>query len=109
MTIEQTVEIPANRRLHLDIALPEDFPLGAARVAIIDFPAERELESFKSKTAETPDFLRPLTIAEILRQAEAKASDPNRKPISSFYGSMKGFFGDGLEYQRAIRAEWDRA
>ncbi|GMO13283.1 MAG: hypothetical protein Ta2A_23980 [Treponemataceae bacterium] len=34
-TIEQTVEIPASRRLTLDISLPETIPLGTARVAII--------------------------------------------------------------------------
>jgi hypothetical protein len=108
MTIEQTVEIPADRRLHLDIELPQNFPLGTARVAIIDFSAEKELERFKSAAAEFSESPGQPAMAEILKQAEAKAAGPSRRPVSSFYGSMKGAFGDGLEYQRTIRAEWDR-
>ena len=108
MTIEQTVEIPADRRLHLDIDLPQNFPLGPARVAVIDFPAEKELERFKAGVAASSELSRQPAIAEILKQAEAKAASPSRKPVSGFYGSMRGAFGDGLEYQRAIRAEWDR-
>lgn len=36
MTIEQTIEIPANRRIFLD--LPPDLPVGAAKVALTVTP-----------------------------------------------------------------------
>jgi hypothetical protein len=50
----------------------------------------------------------PKTIEEALRMAEAKANDPNRKPISRFFGTLPGAFGgDGVAYQRKIRDEWD--
>jgi hypothetical protein len=39
MTIEQTVEIPANRRLTLDLDVPEDLPLGLAKVEVTFTPA----------------------------------------------------------------------
>jgi len=29
------------------------------------------------------------------------------KTLSSFYGKLKGAFGDGLEYQKKVRDEWD--
>jgi hypothetical protein len=34
MTIEQTVEIPADRRLHLDFEFPHEIPVGKARVTV---------------------------------------------------------------------------
>jgi hypothetical protein len=34
MTIEQTVEIPADRRLHLDFEFPLEIPAGKARVTV---------------------------------------------------------------------------
>ncbi|MCL2122785.1 MAG: hypothetical protein FWH34_01710 [Desulfovibrionaceae bacterium] len=33
--IQQTVQIPADRRLRLDFALPDDFPLGEATVLVL--------------------------------------------------------------------------
>jgi hypothetical protein len=50
----------------------------------------------------------PKTIEEALQMAEAKTADPNRKPISRFFGTLPGAFGgDGAAYQRKMRAEWD--
>jgi hypothetical protein len=40
MTLQQTITIPADRRLHLDWTLPEAASIGAATV-ILKFPAER--------------------------------------------------------------------
>jgi hypothetical protein len=40
MTLQQTVTIPADRRLHLDWTLPETASVGAATVTL-KFPAER--------------------------------------------------------------------
>jgi hypothetical protein len=37
-TIRQTVHIPADRRLRLDLTLPDDFPVGEAEMTIIFLP-----------------------------------------------------------------------
>jgi len=42
MTIEQTVEIPVDRRLHLDFNLPPDIPVGKARAALTLFCEEKQ-------------------------------------------------------------------
>jgi hypothetical protein len=61
MTIEQTVEIPENGILHLDIALPPPYPTGAARFAFTITPAdEPETESSGVLTADVnEDSLEP--------------------------------------------------
>jgi hypothetical protein len=33
--IQQTVQIPADRRLRIDFTLPDDFPLGEAKVLVL--------------------------------------------------------------------------
>jgi hypothetical protein len=40
MTVEQTVEIPANRRITFD--LPMSFPVGTAKVTIVSIAAARQ-------------------------------------------------------------------
>jgi hypothetical protein len=46
MTIEQTVEIPADRRLHLDFELPFEVPTGKVRVSIT--PVEETPKEYSS-------------------------------------------------------------
>jgi hypothetical protein len=111
MTIEQTVEIQADHRLVLE--LPHNFPLGRAQVAITTNPPV-EYEKHESEILRQIEELkrnelpRPHTIEEAIKQAEAIAADPNRKPISRLFGTHKGIFGgDGVAYQRKIRDEWD--
>ena len=93
MSITQTVEIPVNHRLTIDV--PREVPTGPA---ILTFtPAHT---SVKNKD--------PATIEEALQMAEEKACAPNRKPISRFFGTLsQNTYGDGVAYQRAIRDEWD--
>ena len=72
MTITQTVEIPANRRLHLDIELPHDLPAGKASI-------EMKVISFENKQ-EKPDNKRKLCLTkkeldEILENAQTPISD----------------------------------
>ena len=122
MTITQTVDIPANHRLTIDV--PREVPVGRTYV-IIQFPVlentqandvsqQKDKEQVNDETF--GQILRdaynawktPRTIEEALQMAEEKAADPNRKPISRLFGTHKGFFGgDGVAYQRAIRDEWD--
>jgi hypothetical protein len=65
--------------------------------------AAPELPGLDSYIAENS----PRTIEEALQMAEAKAADPNRKPISRHFGTLPGIFTTGVAYQRAIRDEWD--
>lgn len=49
MTIEQTIEIPASRRIYID--LPPQIPLGTARIAINiqECPCVDEIEAFSDE------------------------------------------------------------
>jgi hypothetical protein len=38
MSVTQTVEIPANRRLHLDFDIPKDIPIGKAQIELKIIP-----------------------------------------------------------------------
>jgi len=46
MTITQTVEIPANRRVHFDFEVPREVPEGRTSV-ILQFPDKKEAQSSK--------------------------------------------------------------
>jgi len=91
MVIEQTVEVPVNHRLTIDV--PREIPAG------------RTIIAFRPVVKSGHD---PQTAEEALRMAEEQAADSNHKPISRLFGKHKGLFGcDGVAYQRAIRDEWD--
>ena len=91
MTIEQTIEIPANHLITLEV--PPEIPTGRIIIAFTPVPKPRS---------------NPKTAEEALAMAEERVADPNRKPISRHFGKHKGIFGgDGVVYQRAIRDEWD--
>jgi len=47
------------------------------------------------------------TKAEEIEEALKKLPKSKKKSLRSFYGKLKGTFGDGLEYQKKIRNEWD--
>ena len=47
------------------------------------------------------------TSPEDIDKAVKKLPKSKKKPLSSFYGKLKGAFGDGLEYQKKVRDEWD--
>ena len=89
MSITQTVEVPANHRLTIDV--PREIPAGRTIIAF---------------TPVTKSVCDPQTAEEALRMAEEQAANSNRKPISRLFGKHKGLFGgDGVAYQRAIRDE----
>jgi hypothetical protein len=46
MTIQQTIEIPADRRVHFDLTLPETASVGPATV-ILEFPVVRDEETLR--------------------------------------------------------------
>jgi len=106
MSITQTVEVPADHRLIVDV--PREIPAGPV---ILTFRPAAVRKTDTAKPLPVPDILPGgsySTIEEALEAAAKKAADPNRKPISRLFGTHKGIFGgDGVAYQRAIRDEWD--
>jgi hypothetical protein len=99
--IEQTVEIPADRHLRLDLDLPESVPDGKTNVVL--------LIPFPEKIGVSP--VRPLE--HVKREAARKAAErraSGRDPFEELRNSMKGrpFLGgvDGVACQRSLRDEW---
>ena len=99
MTITQTVEIPENRRLVIDV--PREIPgksvvLTFAPASAITTTVSEALPGSSGNHEETP-------------QAGAETTAyPNRKPISYYFGIFSpDTFGDGVAYQRKLRDEWD--
>ena len=43
------------------------------------------------------------TKTEEIEEALKKIQKSKKKSLSSFYGKLKGVFGDGLEYQKGFR------
>ena len=125
MNVTQTVEIPANHRLVIDV--PREVPAGPVVLTFTPATGRKPADAAAEASppyAEAEDRLveemfasilsAPLpggnarTVEEAIRMAEEKRTDPNRQPISQLFGTNKGFFGgDGLAYQRALRDEWD--
>jgi hypothetical protein len=94
MTIEQIIDIPANRRISLEV--PRTIPTGKTILSFTPVSTTSTIENT------------PRTTQEALQMSETKASDPNRKPLSRHFGTLKGLWdGDEVAYQRAFRDEWD--
>ncbi|MDR2098175.1 MAG: hypothetical protein LBP37_06615 [Spirochaetaceae bacterium] len=110
LTIEQTVDIPADRHLHLDMALPKSVPGGRTRVVLAFSPADAA-ESPAPETHAGVYTPEPFpSIEELKAEAAAHYAEMQRTgvdPLARFAGCLKDVFPeDGLEYQRKIRDEW---
>jgi hypothetical protein len=102
ITIQQTVDITADRRLHLDMALPETVPSGRTNVVLV-FPAGKE--------PPLPYTPKPFpSIEELKAEADAKYAEMLRTgvdPLAKFAGCLKGVYPeDAVKYQRELRDEW---
>ena len=86
MTIEQTVEIPADHRVFFEFLAPKEIPAGKARIELKVTPVVASEETEKSRIAEL------------------------KKKLQNLQGSLgkNAFSGlDGVAYQRKVRIEWD--
>lgn len=103
MTIQQPIEIPADRHLRLDFTLPENFSTGQGEIILLDSVAKAQRT-----------FTAMPTIAELMEEAMDRAAK-ERETGSGSFNSLKGcmkdspcFAGrDGMEIQRELRDEWD--
>ena len=100
----QTVEVPADRRITLEV--PKEIPAGStARFKVI---WETPQEDMKERVREMWDSLP--TLEEVKRKAEeqyAAWKDTGIDPLEKFRGSkIFGDDADGLTYQRKMRDEW---
>jgi hypothetical protein len=103
MTIEQTVDIPPDHRLTIEV--PKEIPTGETRV-IIQFPTPAaQVRDPSGADIDLPPSYAP---EEAIKIATQRLADPNRKLPSSYIGILPGYFGgDGVAYQRKLRDEWD--
>ncbi|MDR0388780.1 MAG: hypothetical protein LBH73_01775 [Spirochaetaceae bacterium] len=110
ITIEQTVDISAGRRLHLDLELPDTIPVGRTSVVLV-FPTSERLAADNKETYHQKTSLVP-TIEGLKAEAAAKYAkiretgvDPWQQSREALQGK-KTFGEDGVEYQRRMRDEW---
>jgi hypothetical protein len=101
VTLEKTVEISKDKRLHLDLTLPETVPSGKTSVVLV-FPEQETPSSYASEPFPT--------IEELKAEASARFAEMEKTgvdPLAQFAGRLKDVFPeDGLEYQRKMRDEW---
>ena len=105
MTIQQTIEIPADRHLRLDLTLPESFAAGQGKIILFD-SAARAQKLFKPMP----------TIAELKKLGEEQAERRRTDPVyrAEFMENLRKcqengpIFGDmdGDEFQRQAREGW---
>jgi len=77
MSITQTVEVPANHRLTIDV--PREIPAGRTIIAFTPAPVQKTKETLQSR--------KPIS--------------------GYFGILSPGTYGDGVTYQRNIRDEWN--
>ena len=91
MIIEQTVDIPVNRQLYINV--PPEVPTGRTILAFIPASIYKDLES-----------------AKVIWETNQNNSEELKNKIKKLKGSIgKDSFGglDGAAYQRKVREEWE--
>jgi hypothetical protein len=128
MTIQQTIDIPADRRVHFEFLVPQEIPTGVAEVAIIFSGAAKPKTATTGKGwrslrglyagLEPPDAYLEQRQAEneleyeLEKEAAAKTAKrvaEGRRPFEGLRGSLQNsgiFSGDPVEIIRKMRDEW---
>ena len=91
MIIEQTVEIPPNRQLFINV--PVEVPVGKTRISFSPFSEFRDIE-----------------YAEHIWMKNHSSLEETRAKLQKLHGSLgETAFGglDGVTYQRKLREEWE--
>jgi hypothetical protein len=91
MRIEQTVEIPSNRRLLVEV--PPEVPVGKVVLTFTPASVDEYIES-----------------AEAIWAANRAHPEELKAKLHALQGCLEGSaFGgmDGITYQRKVRKEWD--
>jgi hypothetical protein len=113
ITIEQTVDVPANGRISL--VLPKTVPSGKANLRLIFTPIQTETPGDEKEVTTRPMPVSKKTHCNPpldMREAHiAFAWNTGRTDDSSrkYAGCLKGksvFAGDPVEIQRKMRSEW---
>jgi hypothetical protein len=135
MTLRQTVDIPANRKVHFDLVVPESVPCGITDV-ILEFPHEPEprkpvvsgkfdgddlnprpaaeqIAAAQGPTRKGPQRQRFASLEEALaeagRRAEAAEADPSLNSLKKFHGIWKDSkaWGQDVDVEAEIRTMRD--
>jgi hypothetical protein len=112
ITIQQTVNIPADRRLIVD--LPPEVPSGKVSV-VLSFPQAADTPSPKDSDPLSRLLSHKFpTIEEIKAEAAQKTkerlADPSRDSLKRYAGCLADSAvceGDPVTIQRKMRDEWD--
>ncbi len=71
-TIEQTVEIPEDHRLKLELPIPRDIPAGRAEIKVTIIPYPEEID----EATELERMKRLRSLAGVLKDSKTFAGDP---------------------------------
>jgi hypothetical protein len=131
MTIEQTIDIPADRKVHFDLVVPESVPCGRTSV-ILEFPQEPKVRKpvvpgeddedglnlhptpEQIAAAQGPISKEPFrpsyaSLEEVLaaaaRRREAEKTDPSLNSLEKFHGIWKDSkaWGQDVNVEAEIR------
>jgi hypothetical protein len=127
MVIEQTVEIPADRRIHLDFTVPESVAVSGRQRIIIEFPdtesgisaEETDAILFTEERSKELNKTYPVRICRTIEEAESAMAGQNtpeareqfRSMLKRTHGALKNSkaWGQGIDVEakiRAMRDEW---
>jgi hypothetical protein len=106
ITIQETVTIPRDRHIHLDLTVPETVPCGTAQVMLVFAPNAE-------KSAVLEQFAPLKTLEDCKKEAAEKTAwrmanpEEFRATLRKFQESEPLFGGiDGMEFQKRCRDEW---
>jgi hypothetical protein len=106
--IQQTIDIPANRRLSLE--LPKSVPSGKSSVRLFFTPAWTATQVSKKSHYNPPLLLADAkaVIAERIRRKEGgEIIEDSTRTYAGCLAGKNIFKGDPVEIQRRMRDEWD--